>query len=80
MGAEAARMQGPPDRFPRPGNSTHRKYGALRAPFVDGLSVDGAAGRLGHAAGTPRNLRAAFPGEPDGPFFPPPAAACREAA
>ena len=69
MSAKAAQMQSPPDRFLKPENSTHRKYEALRALFVDGLSVDEAAGRFGYAAGTLRNLRAAFLREPDEPFF-----------
>ncbi len=62
-------MQSPADRFLKPENSTHRKYEALRALFVDGLSVDEAAARFGYAAGTLRNLRAAFLREPGETFF-----------
>lgn len=62
-------MHNPADRFLKPDKSTHRKYEALRALLVDGLSVDEAAARFGYAAGTLRNLRAAFLREPGEAFF-----------
>ena len=54
-----------------PENSTHRKYEALRALFVEGASLPEAARRFGYAVGTLRNLRAAFLREPGAPFFRP---------
>ena len=57
------------ERFLVPANSTHRRYEALRALFVDNASLDEAASRFGYAAGTLRNLRAAFLQQPGRPFF-----------
>ncbi|MDE0113341.1 MAG: hypothetical protein OXN84_13810 [Albidovulum sp.] len=62
-------MKNPADRFLSPENSTHRKYAALRACFVDGLPVEEAARRFGYAAGTLRNIRTAFQRNPEEPFF-----------
>ena len=56
-------------RFLAPENSTHRKYEALRAHYVERLPLDEAARRFGYAAGTLRNLRARFREAPDAPFF-----------
>ena len=56
-------------RFLTPKNSTHRRYEALRALFVDRLTLDEAAQRFGYAPGALRNLRAAFHKQPDSPFF-----------
>ena len=64
-------MQNPARRFLVPENSTHRKYEALRALFVEGASLPEAARRFGYAVGTLRNLRAAFLREPVAPFFVP---------
>ncbi len=62
-------MQDPAQHFLTPVNSTHRRYEALRALFVDRASLDEAASRFGYASGTLRNLRAAFLQDPDRPFF-----------
>ncbi len=62
-------MQDPAQHFLVPENSTHRRYEALRALFVDNSSLDEAASRFGYAAGTLRNLRAAFLQQPHRPFF-----------
>ena len=62
-------MQNPAQRFITPENSTHRRYEALRALFVDHASLEEAASRFGYAAGTLRNLRAAFLQQPHRPFF-----------
>ncbi len=56
-------------RFVKPENATHRKYEALRAIFVEQVSVDDAARRFGYTVGTLRNLRTAFLKKPDCPFF-----------
>ena len=62
-------MQDAAQRFLTPENSTHRRYEALRALFVDKLSIDEAAGRFGYAPGALRNLRAEFLRQPERPFF-----------
>ncbi len=62
-------MHDPAQRFLLPHNSTHRRYEALRALFVDHAPLDEAASRFGYASGTLRNLRAAFLHQPDRPFF-----------
>ena len=62
-------MQNPAQRFHTPENSTHRRYEALRALFVDHASLEEAASRFGYAVGTLRNLRAAFLQQPHRPFF-----------
>ena len=56
-------------RFLEPANSTHRQYEALRAHFVDGLSIEDAAARFGYKTGSFRNLCAAFRSKPDRNFF-----------
>ena len=56
-------------RFLHPQNSTHRKYEALRALFVEGVSLPEAAHRFGYAVGTLRNLRTAFLRDPGVLFF-----------
>ena len=56
-------------RFLSPENSTHRKYEALRAHYVERLPLDEAARRFGYATGTLRNLRARFREAPEAPFF-----------
>ncbi len=62
-------MQDPASRFLTPENSTQRRYEALRALFVDKLSLAEAASRFGYTPGTLRNLRAAFLHQPHRPFF-----------
>ena len=56
-------------RFLSPENSTHRKYEALRAHYVENLPLEEAARRFGYATGTLRNLRARFRAAPNAPFF-----------
>ena len=56
-------------RFLSPENSTHRKYEALRAHYVERVPLDEAARRFGYAPGTLRNLRARFREAPEVPFF-----------
>ncbi len=56
-------------RFLVPHNSTHRRYEALRALFVDNAPLDEAARLFGYAPGTLRNLRTAFLQQPDRLFF-----------
>ena len=62
-------MQDPAERSLSPENSTHRKYQALRAHFVDRPPLAEAARRFGYAVGTLRNLRAEFCKRPEQPFF-----------
>ena len=62
-------MQDPAEQFLSPANSTHRKYEALRAHFVDRVPLAEAARRFGYAVGTLRNLRAEFCKRPEQPFF-----------
>ena len=57
-------MQDQARRFLGPENSTHRKYEALSVLFAEGAPLPEAARRFGYAAGTLRNLRAAFLREP----------------
>ena len=56
-------------QFLSPANSTHRQYEALRAHYVDRLTLDEAARRFGYSVGTFRNLCAAFRKQPDRSFF-----------
>ncbi len=56
-------------RFLRPANPVHRQYEALRAHFVDNLSMREAADRFGYQLGTFRNLCTAFRKNPDRAFF-----------
>ena len=64
-------MEVPALRFLHPENSTHRKYEALRALFVERVSLPEAAHRFGYAVGTLRTMRAAFLREPCVPSFRP---------
>ena len=54
------RMKDLTQRFLRPANPVHRQYEALRAHFVDDLSMREAADRFGYQFGTFRNLCTAF--------------------
>ena len=56
-------------RFLQPANPAHRQYEALRAHFVDNLSMHEAAERFGYRLGTFRNLCTAFRQHPDRTFF-----------
>ena len=56
-------------RFLQPANPVHRQYEALRAHFVDNLSMQEAAERFGYQLGTFRNLCTAFRKNPDRAFF-----------
>ena len=56
-------------RFLQPANPVHRQYEALRAHFVDNLSMREAAHRFGYKLGTFRNLCTAFRKNPDRAFF-----------
>ena len=53
----------------RPAHSVHRQYQALRAHFVDNLSMCEAANRFGYELGTFRNLCTAFRKHPDRTLF-----------
>ena len=56
-------------RFLAPANPVHRQYEALRAHYVDGLSVAEAAAKFHYAPGSFRNLLARFKRSPDRAFF-----------
>ena len=56
-------------RFLSPANSTHRQYEALRAHYVDRLTLGETARRFGYSVGAFRNLCAAFRQQPDRAFF-----------
>jgi Transposase DDE domain len=60
-------------RFIEPANATHRRYEALRAYFVEGLSGVEVARRFGYTPGSFRVLVHQFRRDPDRPFFAPPA-------
>jgi hypothetical protein len=60
-------------RFIEPANATHRRYEALRAYFVQGLSGVEVALRFGYTPGSFRVLVHQFRRDPDRPFFAPPA-------
>jgi transposase-like protein len=60
-------------RFIEPANATHRRYEALRAYFVEGLSGVEVARRFGYTPGSFRVLVHQFRRDPDRPFFVPPA-------
>ncbi len=62
-------MTNPEDRFLNPQNRTHREYEALRALFVDELSIAEVARRFGYAPKTLRKLRADFVNGEVQPFF-----------
>lgn len=55
--------------FLAPANATHRRYEALRAYFVEGLSSAEAARRFGYAPGSFRVLCHQFRKDPHRPFF-----------
>ena len=57
------------DRFLAPANPVHRQYEALRAHYVDGLSVAEAAAKFAYSPGSLRNLLARFKRSPDRAFF-----------
>jgi len=59
--------------FLQPQNSTHRRYEALRAYFVEGLPSAEAARRGGYTPGSFRVLTHQFRQNPHRPFFLPPA-------
>ena len=59
-------------RFLEPSNSTHRRYEALRAFFVDGLPSAQAAARFGYTPGSFRILVHQFRNQPRREFFLPP--------
>jgi hypothetical protein len=63
----------PADVFLTPANSTHRRYEALRAFFVDKLSSKDAARRFGYSPGSFRVLVYDFRQNLQRPFFLPPA-------
>jgi hypothetical protein len=46
--------------FLEPGESTHRRYEALRAIFVEGLTLDQAADRFGYRPAALRSLVSRF--------------------
>lgn len=56
-------------RFLEPSNSTHRRYEALRAFFVDGLTSAEAAARFGYTPGSFRVLIHQFRNHPGRDFF-----------
>lgn len=58
--------------FLEPTNSTHRQYEALRAYFVEGLSVSEVAERFGYTPGSFRVLASKFRANPEREFFLPP--------
>ena len=53
------------DRFLKPATPPHRRYEALRAHFVDGVSAAEAAKRFGYSYGSFRNLCSEFRRNPD---------------
>src|SRR3954452_3989609 len=55
--------------FLQPSNATHRQYEALRAFFVDGLSVAEVAARFGYTPGSFRVLAHHFRQDPQRLFF-----------
>ena len=57
------------DRFLRPKSGRQRRYEALRARYVDGVSTAEAAERFGFAHGTLRNLCSAFMRSDDPQLF-----------
>src|SRR5262245_3250732 len=57
--------------FLQPSNATHRQYEALRAYFVDGLSVAEVARRFGYTPGSFRVLACQFRKDPQRRFFAP---------
>ena len=59
--------------FLEPSNSTHRRYEALRAYFIDGLPSAQVAARFGYTPGSVRVLVHQFRHDPERPFFVPPA-------
>lgn len=59
--------------FLQPANSTHRRYEALRAYFVDKLRGKEVAHRFGYSEGSFRVLAHRFRQNPHRPFFLPPA-------
>src|SRR4051812_39508712 len=59
--------------FTVPANATHRRYEALRAYFVEGLSGAEAAQRFGYTPGSFRVLVHQFRRDPHRAFFIPPA-------
>jgi Transposase DDE domain len=59
--------------FTVPANATHRRYEALRAYFVEGLSAAEAARRFGYTPGSFRVLVHHFRRDPHRAFFIPPA-------
>src|SRR4051794_10087920 len=61
-----------PRRFTEPANATHRRYEALRAYLVEGLSGIEAAHRFGYTPGSFRVLVHQFRRNPDRAFFIPP--------
>jgi transposase len=65
--------------FLEPSNPTHRRYEALRAYFVEGVSSKEAARRFGYTEGSFRVLVHQFRQNPDRPFFLPPAKGPQEA-
>src|SRR4051812_4040707 len=56
-------------RFLEPSNSTHRRYEALRAFFVEGLPSAEAAARFGYTPGSFRVLVHQFRNQPGASFF-----------
>ena len=57
------------DRFLKPATPAHRRYEALRAHFVDGVSAAEAAKRFGYSYGSFRNLCSEFRRNPDTAFL-----------
>ena len=55
--------------FVQPSNATHRQYEALRAFFVEGLSVTEVAERFGYTPASFRVLAHHFRADPQRPFF-----------
>lgn len=55
--------------FLEPSNSTHRRYEALRAYFIDGLPSAQVAARFGYTPGSFRVLVHQFRHDPERPFF-----------
>ena len=57
------------NRFLKPASAEQRRYEALRARFVDGLSTAEAAKRFGYSHGTFRNMCSEFMKSEDSDFF-----------
>ena len=57
------------EHFLTPANTAHRRYEALRAYFVEGLSSKKAADRFGYSPGSFRGLVHQFRLDPERPFF-----------